>query len=387
MRTLALIRYLHEVILRKQYEQIKNKGQAFGYAGLDENGNIPLDQFPNVNDQVLLGRGDTGPGPVVEVTIGGGLSFTGNVLDAVGGGGAPANAEYLVAVADATLVNERVVSDTSQIAWDFSIPGLAGAGIVNNAVADTKLADMADSTLKGRGQGGGAGDPEAISLGTGLTMTGTVLSSTGGGGAPTGAEYLVGAADAGLSAERVVTDTPTVAWDLATAGQAKAAVPNDSITGAKLANMAASTVKGRGSAGGTGDPEDLTLGAGLAITGTVLDVVASGGAPSSAGYIVDALHAGLSAERALADTATVAWDFTTPSAASANVPNDAITDAKLANMAASTLKGRGAASGTGDPEAITLGANLSMTGTVLSATSGSSGLSAAEVAGRVAMRS
>lgn len=44
----------------------------------------------------------------------------------------------------------------------------------------------------------------------------------GGGGAPTDAEYLVGATHAGLSAERLVTNTATITWDLATAGQAKA---------------------------------------------------------------------------------------------------------------------------------------------------------------------
>ena len=41
-------------------------------------------------------------------------------------------------------------------------------------------------------------------------------------GAPTDAEYIVGAAHADLSAERVVTDTATVTWDLTTPGQAKA---------------------------------------------------------------------------------------------------------------------------------------------------------------------
>lgn len=45
-----------------------------------------------------------------------------------------------------------------------------------------------------------------------------------GGSASTGAEYIVGAADATLTAERVVTNTSTVTWDLATAGQAKANV-------------------------------------------------------------------------------------------------------------------------------------------------------------------
>jgi len=43
-----------------------------------------------------------------------------------------------------------------------------------------------------------------------------------GSGAPTGAEYLVGALDATLTNERLVTDTATISWDLATAGQAKA---------------------------------------------------------------------------------------------------------------------------------------------------------------------
>lgn len=47
----------------------------------------------------------------------------------------------------------------------------------------------------------------------------------GGGGAPTNAQYLVGSADATLSAERVVTDTSTATWDLSTPGQAKVNVP------------------------------------------------------------------------------------------------------------------------------------------------------------------
>jgi hypothetical protein len=45
---------------------------------------------------------------------------------------------------------------------------------------------------------------------------------TPGAGAPTDAQYLVGAFHSGLSAERLVTDTSTVTWDLSTASQAKA---------------------------------------------------------------------------------------------------------------------------------------------------------------------
>ena len=50
---------------------------------------------------------------------------------------------------------------------------------------------------------------------------------------------------------------------------------------------------------------------------------------------------------------------------------DAVTYAKMQNVsAASRLIGRGSASGAGDPEEITLGTNLTMTGTVLSASGG-----------------
>jgi hypothetical protein len=45
--------------------------------------------------------------------------------------------------------------------------------------------------------------------------------------APYDADYLVKTANAGLSAERAVTDTTTVTWDWGTGGQAKAQIPND----------------------------------------------------------------------------------------------------------------------------------------------------------------
>lgn len=55
--------------------------------------------------------------------------------------------------------------------------------------------------------------------------THTTTPGTGGpiaGAAPIDAEYIVGASNATLTAERVVTDTATVTWDLTVAGQAKA---------------------------------------------------------------------------------------------------------------------------------------------------------------------
>lgn len=103
------------------------------------------------------------------------------------------------------------------------------------------------------------------------------LTSSGGSGAPTTADYLVKTANGSLSAERVVTDTTSITWDWATAGQAKAkraALTGDvtasaddnatsiaarAVTFAKL--VAATTTKvlvGRNSASG-GDFEEVTL--------------------------------------------------------------------------------------------------------------------------------
>src|SRR5262245_19860351 len=46
-----------------------------------------------------------------------------------GGGGAPVSAEYITSSSDATLTNERVLTDTATITWDFSTAGQAKANI------------------------------------------------------------------------------------------------------------------------------------------------------------------------------------------------------------------------------------------------------------------
>lgn len=69
--------------------------------------------------------------------------------------------------------------------------------------------------------------------------------------APADAAYLVSTASSGLSAERVCTDTATIAWDFTTGGQAKANVPDGSLGLAKFASIAAGLL---GRASGTGAP-------------------------------------------------------------------------------------------------------------------------------------
>ena len=82
------------------------------------------------------------------------------------------------------------------------------------------------------------------------------------------AEYITSSANAALSAERVLTNTASVTWDFATAGQAKANI--------------------------------------------------IGAAPTGAEYITSIADATLTAERVLTDTASITWDRTTAGQIKAN---------------------------------------------------------------------
>lgn len=109
------------------------------------------------------------------------------------------------------------------------------------------------------------------SIGTGRAQV--TSDRSGSGGAPAGAEYIVGVADATLTAERVVTNSPTVLWDLLTAGQAKVHVAVDSISNALLAVMPANSVKAR--VGGSADnPEDVALPAQSVLARADVDITA-----------------------------------------------------------------------------------------------------------------
>jgi hypothetical protein len=69
-------------------------------------------------------------------------------------------------------------------------------------------------------------------------------------------------------------------------GSVTTTIANDAVTYAKIQNVsAASKLLGRGSAGGAGDVEEITLGTGLTMTGTTLDATGGGGGISAIGTI------------------------------------------------------------------------------------------------------
>jgi hypothetical protein len=231
------------------------------------------------------------------------------------------------------------------------------------------------------------------------------------------ADFLVGTATADLDNERVVTDSTSITWDIATDGQAIAkraaltgdvtaaananatTIANDAVAFAKMQNIPTTSLIGRGSAG-TGDPESITLNAAtLNMFGTILrraaltgDVTAGAGSDATtiaANAVTDTKLRDSNARSVIGRSAGTLGDPADIVAASgsgavlresggtigfgtvatAGIAADAVTYAKMQNVsAASKLLGRGSAGGAGDPEEISLGSGLSMSGTTLSST-------------------
>jgi hypothetical protein len=147
---------------------------------------------------------------------------------------------------DVTLAGQNYLSLAGQVITAGQI------NLASHVTGDLPLANLAQapdpSVLLGR-RSGSAGDYEPITLGTNLSMSGTVLNATGGGGG-------VSDGDKG---------------DITVSGSgATWTIDNGAVTYAKMqAVSAASRLLGRGTAGTTAVRE-LSLGSGLAMSGDTL---------------------------------------------------------------------------------------------------------------------
>lgn len=191
-----------------------------------------------------------------------------------------------------------IVVDSANNGANWLVPGalcvlnsVATANIDADAVTFAKMQNLTTDRLVGRDTAG-TGDPEQLTVGGGVEFTGS----------------------GGIQRSALTGDVT------ATAGSNATTIASAAVTLAKMANIATDTLIGRDTAG-TGVPEAIAVSGGVEFSG-------SGGIRRSA----------LTGDV----TATAGSNATT-------IANDAVTNAKLSNMANNTVKCRVTA-GTGDPE-------------------------------------
>jgi hypothetical protein len=171
------------------------------------------------------------------------------------------------------------------------------AQIKDDAITFDKIENAsAESILIGRGAGSGGGSYQPITVGTGLTMSGTTLSSAGGGvsDGDKGDIYVSG------SGSTWTIDSNTITGQKIDNG----AVSNshiNSYAGIALSKLATqSTSKLVGTSASSGTVTAITLGTGLAMTGSTLSTSGGGGTSYSAFKATD--------ETATTTSGTYYWD-------------------------------------------------------------------------------
>lgn len=246
------------------------------------------------------------------------------------------------------------LTDSSDIDFTYSAGSNSWtAGVKTGSIGVEKLSDMPAGTIMARpGSTMSAGPPSHMST----TALAAQIAPNLPNGSITNDKLAAGAVSAQkienilgprLLGRLTPSSGPVSYLELSLVAEAIApSVPpaaDDTITNAKLSNMASQTIKGRIS-GGTGDPEDLSaasaravLGLGSFATATTLSGAVTGTATSTA------IATGAVTVNNLADNAV----------STSKIADNAVANSKMADMVAGTIKGRAVGAGSGDPTDLT----------------------------------
>lgn len=303
---------------------------------------VTFAKFQQIATDKILGRDTLGTGNVETLDVSGGLEFTGTGLrrsaltgEVTATAGSNATTIAALAVTDAKVAT----ANKDGLAATPSMRTLGTGAAQACAGNDARLSDSRTPTAHATSHVTGGTDviASAVPAGNAGLMTGADKTKLD--GIATGANLYV---------------HPNHSGDVVSVADGAQTIAADAVTNAKLANMATLTIKGNNT-GGAADPLDLTA----AQTRTLLNVA------DGANNYTHPNHSG--------DVASVADGATTIAA-------DAVTYAKMQNVsAASRLVGRGSAAGAGDPQEITLGTNLTLSGTTLNAAGGGATATTVEV--------
>jgi hypothetical protein len=237
-------------------------------------------------------------------------------------------------------------------------PSLKGLAPLSGLADPTKYLNAAGGWTVPAGGGGGVTFPLAFN--TPISWLDDVGATVNLLNLSTGNIFYVGqTTNALILRGTALTVQPATTFDGAVTVTGALTMPNDTVTNARLANMATNTIKGRLTPP-TGDPEDLNSsqvtsmlntftvslkglvpspGTGgatkyLNADGAWTVPTGGGGAPTDAQYVVLADHAGLSADQVLTAGAGLSRSVATLSIATAGVTN-----AMLATAPATSVKG------------------------------------------------
>ena len=284
----------------------------------------------------------------------------------------------LVFATSPTLVTPLLGTPTSVTLTNAT--GLPTAGLLDDAVTYAKIQNVTTARLLGRATAG-SGDTEEITLGTNLSFTGTTLNAAGGGG---GSGTVTSVDGTGTVNGITLTGTVTTSGSLTLGG---------TLSGVSLTTQVSGTlpIANGGTGRATGTTAYSLVATGTTATGVqqtlangATTTILVGGGASALPVWTTATGTGAPV-RATSPT-LVTPVLGTPTSVTltnatglptAGLLDDAVTYAKIQNVTTARLLGR-ATAGSGDTEEITLGTNLSFTGTTLNAAGGGGAASGLE---------